>query len=116
MRMTWIGSAWNALIVLIVLLFAVVGVGVGVVAAVVVVVVVVGVGVVAFVAFVARCAACSGLGAANSAACWMIGVASGTFLALATTTATQSTRRRAVRSQAPGGARFHRVQPGLSDG
>ena len=112
MRMTWIGSAWNALIVLIVLLFAVVGVGV----AVVVVVVVVGVGVVAFVAFVARCAACSGLGAANSAACWMIGVASGTFLALATTTATQSTRRRAVRSQAPGGARFHRVQPGLSDG
>ncbi len=98
-----IGSAWNALI----------GVGVGV-----------GVGfdsgslevVVVEVAFVARCAACSGLGAANCAVNLPCAVVSGTFPVLATTTATQSTTRRAVRSQAPGGAWFHRVQPGLSDG
>ncbi len=101
MRMTWIESAWNALIVL---LF-VVGVEV------------VGVEVVGVeVAFVARCAACSGLGAANCAASLPCAVASGTFPVLAAATATQCTTRRAVRSQAPGGARFHRIQPGLSDG
>ena len=112
MRMTWIGSAWNALIVL---LFVV---GVEVVGIEVVVVVVVGVEVVVVVvvAFVARCAACSGPGAANCSTSLPCAVASGTFLVLAAATATQCTRRRAVRSPVLGGARFHRVQPGLSDG
>lgn len=100
MRMTWIGSAWNALIVL---LFVAVGFGFDVAVAVA-------------VAFVVRCAACSGPGAANCSTSLPCAVASGTFPVLAAATATQCTRRRAVRSQAPGGARFHRVQPGLSDG
>ena len=72
--------------------------------------------VVVVVAFVARCAACSGPGAANCSTSLPCAVASGTFLVLAAATATQCTTRRAIRSQAPGGARFHRVQPGLSDG
>ena len=106
MRMTWIGSAWNALI----------GVGVGVGVGFGIEVVGVEVVVVEVVAFVARCAACSGPGAANCATSLPCAVASGTFPVLAAATATQCTRRRAVRSPVLGGARFHRVQPGLSDG
>ena len=89
-----IGSAWNALI------------GVVVDSGSLEVVVV----------FAARCAACSGPGAANCAANLPCAVASGTFPVLAAATATQCTRRRAVRSPVLGGARFHRIQPGLSDG
>ena len=95
-----IGSAWSAVVVVAAAVVAVVAADVAVVAAHV----------------VATSAACSGLVAANCSTSLPCAVASGTFPVLATTTSSQSTRRRAVRPQAPGGARFHRVQPGLSDG
>ncbi len=68
------------------------------------------------VAFEARCAAFACLGAANCSTSLPCAVASGTFPVLVTTTTTQCTTRRAVGSQAPSGARFHRLQPCPSDG
>ena len=69
----------------------------------------------AVIAFAERCTACACLGAANWTTSLMCAVVSGTFLALAATTATQCTKQRAIRSPALGGFRFHRV-PCPSDG
>ena len=66
----------------------------------------------AAIAFAERCTTCVCLGAATSL---MRGVVSGTFLALAATTAIRHTKQRAIRSPALGGFRFHRV-PCPSDG